>query len=99
MDIPAGSNHLLRMVMEPKYYAFWRSLDTQIILWQGDWILAKDGKFHRNVSLPECIIIPVTLFFSKSSEDLSKEVFVTLNSRPSKKDVLGVPDTEPHKVW
>ena len=30
--------HLLRMVMEPKYYAFRRWLDTPIIIWQGDWI-------------------------------------------------------------
>ena len=28
--------HLLRMVMEPKYYAFWRWLYTPIILWQGE---------------------------------------------------------------
>ena len=33
-----GSNHLLRMVVEPKYFAFWMWLDTPIILWQGDWI-------------------------------------------------------------
>ena len=28
----------LRMVMEPKYYAFRRWLYTPIIIWQGDWI-------------------------------------------------------------
>ena len=28
----------LRMVMEPKYYAFWRWLDTLIIIWEYDWI-------------------------------------------------------------
>ncbi len=27
--LPQGTNHLLRMVMEPKYYAFRRWLDTQ----------------------------------------------------------------------
>ena len=30
--------HLLRMVMEPKYYAFWRWLDTPIISWEYDWM-------------------------------------------------------------
>ena len=29
--------HLLRMVMKPKYFAFWRWLDAPIILW-GAWI-------------------------------------------------------------
>ena len=49
-----GTNYLLRMVMEPKYYAFWRWLCTPIILWQGDefsnflwicvvWFLEKRG--------------------------------------------------------
>ena len=30
--------HLLRMVMKPKYFAFWRWLDAPIILWPGAWI-------------------------------------------------------------
>ena len=32
------SNHLLRMVLEPKYYAFRRWLYTPIILWEHDWM-------------------------------------------------------------
>ena len=28
----------LRMVMELKYFVFWRWLYTPIILWQGNWI-------------------------------------------------------------
>ena len=28
--------------MEPKYYAFWRQLDTLVIIWEYDWI-PKDG--------------------------------------------------------
>ena len=30
--------HLLRMVMEPQYYAFRRWLDALIIIWEYDWI-------------------------------------------------------------
>ena len=38
--LPMASNHLLRMVMEPKYYAFRRWLDTTIIIWEyDDWFL------------------------------------------------------------
>ncbi len=35
ITVPWGSNHLLRMVMEPKYFAFRRWLDTLIILWRS----------------------------------------------------------------
>ena len=40
----------VRMVLEPKYYAFRRWLDTPIILWQGDWI-PSDGWECTRVSM------------------------------------------------
>ena len=47
---------IFRMVMEPKYYAFRRWLDTAIILWQYDWM----PRYRYGpciVYLPTCIIV------------------------------------------
>ena len=43
---PWGSNHLLRIVIEPKYSAFRWCLDTPIIIWEYDWMMPRERYCH-----------------------------------------------------